>query len=109
MAGKELNHLTNDLQSIRAHHYVDDLTGWLSARLPPEAQDVVPRYVQEAVDQIQEGAVSLLKGSMPYVGQVFSTIFEAFLIPLFTLFILLDWDTYKRGFLRIIPRSERAS
>lgn len=107
VAGHELKHLTQDIQGLRDQHYVDQLTQWLTDRLPPEASDSIPVYVQQGVDQLQTLAVTLLKSSVPWVGQFFSGVVEAFLVPLLTLFILLDMDVYKRGFLRVFPRQHR--
>ncbi|HEY3997391.1 MAG TPA: AI-2E family transporter, partial [Candidatus Xenobia bacterium] len=108
MAGREFHHLTTDLASLRDRHVVDELTDWLTDKLPPEQAEAVPTYVQGAIDQLQQLGLTMLKSSMPYVTQVFSTVVEIFLIPLFTLFILLDLDTYKKGFLRVVPRHRRA-
>ncbi|MHB2015384.1 MAG: AI-2E family transporter [Candidatus Xenobia bacterium] len=106
MVGRELHHLTVDLQ---ARHFtpIDDLTAWLTDRLPPEAAEGVPQYVQQAADQIRQQLLETVRGSLPMVTKFFSGLVELFLAPVLTLFLLLDLETYKRGFLRIFPLHRR--
>jgi predicted PurR-regulated permease PerM len=84
---------------------------WLGAHLPASLGvqlDPTQFSLDRLVDQMQVELPRIMSGTFTGVKAVASLVVEAFLIPLITFYILMDSETYRSGFLRLIPAHRKA-
>lgn len=86
---------------------INEITEWLKPKLPPEVADAIPRTLQNITVQIEHFALTAASHSFHYAHKVFSTALTIVLIPLFTCYILMDIEVFKRAVIALIPKEKK--
>jgi predicted PurR-regulated permease PerM len=92
-------------QGIKQH--IDEGIKWLEPKLPPGTADALPRTLQSITLQVESYTVSAISHTFTLARTVFSTAFTMIIIPLFTFYILMDVEIFKRAFMALIPKEKK--
>lgn len=80
---------------------------WLQPRLPENARDIIPRSISEYSSKLETYIYQAAQHILFFIQKVLETALAILIIPIFTFYILMDLETFKKGFRAVIPRHRR--
>jgi len=92
-------------QGVKQH--IEEGIKWLEPKLPPGAAEAIPHAIQNMTVQVENFTVKAISHTFVLAKTVFSTAFTMVLIPLFTFYILMDVEVFKRAFMALIPKDRK--
>lgn len=79
----------------------------LKPRLPANARDIVPRTIQKITAEMETYVYEGAQYTLLIVQKVLSATLAFMVIPLFTFYILIDVEWFKKTFKKLIPRRRK--
>lgn len=86
---------------------LDEANEWLKPKLPESAKDIVPRTIAKITAKMEVYIYQGAHYTLIIVQKVLSATLAFFVIPLFTFYILIDLERFKKGFQAMIPSRKR--
>lgn len=101
----EYNNLVNNFPQLsqQATNKFNELVEWIEPRLPPRVREIITRTIAKFTAQVETYAYNVATYTFGIAQKVVSTALAILVIPIFTFYILMDLESFKRGFKAIIP------
>lgn len=86
---------------------LNNFNNWLKPRLPVNARDIVPRTIHKITAEMETYVYEGAQYTLLIVQKVLSATLAFMVIPLFTFYILIDVEWFKKTFKKLIPQSRK--
>jgi len=95
------------LLSQKVMRMLNNFNDWLRPRLPANARDIVPRTIRKISAEMEIYVYEGAQYTLIIVQRVLSATLAFFIIPIFTFYILIDVDWFKKTFVKLIPKRKK--
>lgn len=92
---------------IKMQERIDQWNLWLQPKLPDNYKDIIPRTVSKYSGEFEKYIYMGAQYTFLIAHKILSTALAVFIIPIFTFYILMDTESFKKAFTLCIPRRHR--
>jgi predicted PurR-regulated permease PerM len=93
--------LTQSVQNI-----IENAIAWLEPQLPEGYENIIDQFIENLINTAGEAITGAGTFIIDLLQQVLNFVLALFAIPLFTFYIILNIESYKKGFWLLIPEKK---
>jgi predicted PurR-regulated permease PerM len=100
---ENLPELTENVQQI-----IDDAVAWIEPQIPEGYEEQIDEFFNRIISTAGEGITGAATYMFTLAQQVVTFTLALFAIPLFTFYIMINIDSYRKGFWTLIPERKKS-